>query len=289
MVRRKCAVARTESHLRERVVSMLRPGSRLNGRRNQLNLFGDRSIENCGTRIVTPMSSIANFLDFLHASLPTGDLYLFGGILRDLALYGVDNFSSDIDLVVESDWTDVTRYLESRGATRNRFGGLRLHVDDRPIDIWNAQETWAIREGLVTYRGIGSLTKTTILNWDAILLNWRTHQVICDRNYFRQLNNGVLDIVLTENPNPLGAVVRAFRHMCLHEAKVLTVTAARFLHRSANKYSRETIIESEISSYGESVIDPSVLIFVKNLDTSSGYNIRRQFGGVSTIVQPFLI
>ena len=266
MVHRRRPVARTESDLRERVSKMLMPRLRHNNRQGQLNLFGDAPVMDCGAHIATPMSSIAEFLDFVYRSLPTGDLYLFGGILRDLALYGAENFTSDIDLVVESDWIDVTRYLESRGATRNRFGGLRLLVDGRPIDIWNAQDTWAIREGFVAYRGIGSLTKTTILNWDAILLNWRTQQIVCDRNYFRQLGNGVLDVVLADNPNPLGAVVRAFRHMCLHEARVLTVSAARFLREAVNRYSQDAIVESEINSYGKSVIDPAVLTFVKGLD-----------------------
>ena len=147
----------------------------------------------------------------------------------------------------------------------------------------------AIREGLVEYHGIESLTETTILNWDAILLNWRTKRIICNPDYFLQIRNRVMDIVLTENPNPLGAAVRAFRHLCLKDAKELTTQAARYLADAAHEYPDETIIKSEIASYRESIIDPAILGFFRHMDTSSEDLIRRQFAGASRILQPPLI
>ena len=35
-----------------------------------------------------PSANIAGFLNFISDALPHGDVYLFGGILRDLALLG---------------------------------------------------------------------------------------------------------------------------------------------------------------------------------------------------------
>ena len=292
MVQRKLQVAETEEHLRERVVRMLKNPLRRNQRpsSSQLCLFGDSLHHDREGDVITPMASVSEFLDFVCRSRTTGDLYLFGGVLRDVALYGKSGFTSDIDLVVDSDWMQLAKYyLTSHGARRNRFGGFRLQVNGQSIDIWSAQRTWAIRQGLVQYRGIGSLTRTTILNWDAILLNWRTQQVICDKNYFRQIRNGVLDIVLEQNPNPLGAVVRAFRHLCLHDARILTISAARFLSSASRRYTQDAIVSSEIASYRNSVIDPAILVFFMGLDTSSVHKIRRQFRGASGIVQPRLI
>ena len=289
MVHRRLKVAQSEEHLRERVVRMLKGPSQRHEPSSQLCLFEDSRAKDRRPGVSTPMTSIWEFLGFACDVLPTGNLYLFGGILRDLALYGREGFSSDIDLVVDGDWTHLVKYLTSRGgATQNRFGGLRLEVDGRPVDIWNARETWAIRKGLVHYRGIESLTETTILNWDAVLLNWSTRQIICDRDYFRQLRHGVLDVVLVDNPNPLGAAVRAFRHLCLEDAKELTIDAARYLSQAARQYSVEVVVGSEIRSYCNSVIDPAVLRFFRQLETNSVSEVRRQFNGASRILQPRL-
>ena len=290
MVHRKLNVAQTEEHLRDRVSRMLKGPPRRRKDPNQQCLFGGLPVRDERNGVNTPLSSIWEFLGFACDTLPTRNLYLFGGVLRDLALYGSEGFSSDIDLVVDDDWSHLVKYLTSRGgATRNRFGGLRLHVNGQPVDIWNARETWAIREGLVQYRSIESLTETTILNWDAILLNWSTQQVICRRNYFRQIQKGLLDVVLVQNPNPLGAAVRAFRHFCLKDAKILTVDAARYLGNVARRFSVDDVVQSEMRSYCNSVIDPSVLIFFRHLDTSSAFAIRQQFDSASGILQPRLL
>ena len=283
-------IAGTERNLRGRITYLLKENPRRQVKMNQLNLFENLLMSDDDGKVKTPTSSISEFLEYMCAALPTGDLYLFGGVLRDLALFGQKGFSSDIDIVVDDDdWTHLVKYLRSRGVTQNRFGGFRLKVNEWPIDIWTARETWAIREGLVEYHGIESLTETTILNWDAILLNWRTKRIICNPDYFRQIRGRVMDVVLTENPNPLGAAVRAFRHLCLKDAKKLTTRAAKYLADAAHEYPDETIIKSEIDSYRDSIIDPAILGFFRHMDTSSEDLIRRQFAGASRILQPPLI
>ncbi len=154
---------------------------------------------------------IAEFLDFITAALPDGDVYLFGGVLRDLALLGNKGFDSDIDLVVEGNWHDCARYLESYGAAKNKFGGFRLSVDGWPIDIWNARETWAIKQGLVEYRSIFSLTETTVLNWDAILMNWRTRLFIHRPNYLERLPPGAAATRVAVYPGGCGERVAGAR------------------------------------------------------------------------------
>jgi predicted nucleotidyltransferase len=101
--------------------------------------------------VSTAANSVAEFLNLVSASVPDGDVYLFGGVLRDLALYGKKGFKSDIDLVVEGDWSDLVSYIDHIGARKNKFGGYRLIVGEWPVDIWNAEETWAIKQGHVAY------------------------------------------------------------------------------------------------------------------------------------------
>ncbi len=232
-----------------------------------------------------PSKNIAEFLDFITDAMPGGDVYLFGGIIRDLALLGRKGFNSDIDLVVEGCWSHFVSYLESLNAQKNKFGGYRLMIGKWPVDIWNAEETWAIKKGLIAYNGIASLTDTTVLNWDAILMNWRTRNFIYRKNYIEDVKSRMLYIVLEENPNPLGMVVRVFRHLCLKDARKISVSAAQYLAKSSKIYSYNEIKNCEISSYRNSIIDKPVYKFFKQIDVSENQNIQDQFSIASSIVK----
>lgn len=216
-----------------------------------------------------PSKSISGFLDFLSDVLPDGDVYLFGGLLRDLALHGRRGFSSDIDLVVEGDWSNCSSYLESLGATLNKFGGYRLNVAGWPVDIWEARQSWAFRQGLARYEGISSLTKTTVLNWDAILMNWRTRSFVHTEGYIDAINERVLDVVLPQNPNPLGMAIRVFRHLRLKDARRITTAAATYLASCTARYRLEELQNAEVRSYGSSVIDYNIYRYFQHIGTSS--------------------
>jgi len=228
-----------------------------------------------------PGANVTAFVNFLSDALPQGDVYLFGGILRDLALLGRRGFSSDIDLVVEGDWRHCVGYLESLGARQNKFGGYRFEIAGWPIDVWNAQETWAIKQGFVSYMGIASLTETTILNWDAVLMNWRTRRFIHRRNYLEELRGRVLDIVLAQNPNPLGMVTRVFRHLCAKDARQVSPRAANFLAKATETYSFQMIRNDEVRSYGDSLIDPDVYRLFEHFKDVEGMDVGHRFSVAS--------
>ena len=281
MGHRKLRVAESKEHLSARLIAMLSAQSRFTSLRRQPSLFAVPLAKDLEERFDVPSRNVPAFLDYLLDAMPSGELYFFGGVLRELALFGRKGFASDIDLVVEGDWSNVRQYLEEHGVIQNRFGGFRLSIDNWPIDLWHARETWAIRKGFVQYNGIQSLTRTTILNWDAILLDWRSKQVICSKDYFAHIHNQIMDVVLSENPNPLGAAVRAFRQLCMNYAKQLTVRAAQYLGRSVQQYSSDTIMRSEAEHYNNRFIDPRVLRFFEDLDVSSESSIRRYFDNVA--------
>lgn len=262
---------------------MLNQHSPASERLRQPRLFDSSSSRMIDDRFDVPSYSVIEFLDFLRDALPAGNVYLFGGILRDLAMFGRRGFTSDIDLVVDGEWVHVQNYLRAIDASVNRFGGFRLMVDGWPIDLWSAQETWAIRRGFVQYTSIWSLTKTTILNWDAILFNWDTKRILCGPDYFTDVQERTMDIVLSENPNPLGAAIRAFRHLCMNDAKKITLRATKFLSTAARQYSTREIIESEALSHYHRVIDPGVIRFFREVDTTSERSIRLSFSHRSHI------
>lgn len=271
-------------NLRDRVERLFNKSVKSSNNQDQLSLDLSSTL-NHGHQVNYPSKNIAEFLNFITAAMPDGDVYLFGGIIRDLALLGRKGFNSDIDLVVEGNWSHFVSYLESLNAHKNKFGGYRLMVGEWPVDIWNAEETWAIKQGLVQYKGIASLTETTVLNWDAILMNWRTRSFIYRKNYFEDMKSRVLDIVLEENPNPLGMAVRVFRHLCLKDARKISQSAAKYLAKCTQKYSYDEIKNCEISSYNNSVIDVPIYSFFKHVDASENQNIQHQFSIASSIVK----
>lgn len=235
--------------------------------------------------IETPNRNATEFLNFISDSLPTGDLYLFGGLVRDIALFGKKGFNSDIDLVVDGDWINCIPYLEHLGAKLNKFGGYRLVVSGQLVDIWNAQETWAINKGLVKYKGIASLNETTVLNWDAILMNWRTKRFICNNNYLEELSSRMLDVVLESNPNPTGMAVRVLRHLCLKDAKKITPKAAIYLSICTRQYSFQELRESELQSYGNSAIEYVTYKFFESLNQCNDLSIHQQVDAASELIK----
>lgn len=271
-------------NLRDRVDRLLREPVKSSTRTNQLSLELS-PILNDESKVNYPSQSISKFLNFITDAMPDGDVYLFGGILRDLALLGRKGFNSDIDLVVEGDWSHFISYLQSLKAHKNKFGGYRLMVGRWPVAIWNAKETWAIKQGFVSYKGIASLTETTVLNWDAILMNWRTRGFVYRNNYFDEINTRVLDIVLEKNPNQLGMAVRVFRHFCLKDARKITPSAAKYLANCAKTYSFEEVNNAELRSYHNTVIARALHRFFEHIDTSEEQNIQHQFSIANDIVE----
>lgn len=199
-----------------------------------------------------------DFIELISKSSPYSDIYLFGGILRDIAMFGKKGFCSDIDIVIDGNWEDCFNIISNLGLTPNKFGGYRLTVAGRPIDIWHAKDTWAVARGFVKYESIHSLTKTTILNWDAILMNWRSREVICDSSYLESLERKKMDIVLLHNPNPKGAAVRVFRHLCLKDARSITQSTALYLINTTKQFSLHELKEYELYSYSNTFIEPSI-------------------------------
>lgn len=232
-----------------------------------------------------PTTSIGEFLQFLIDALPDGDLYLFGGVLRDLALLGGKSFNSDIDLVVEGDWQSCTKYLDHLGARRNKFGGYRLEVAGWDVDIWNARETWAIKQGLVPYRGIASLTETTVLNWDAVLMNWRTRALVFRDRYLDEIQSRTLDIVLEQNPDPSGMAVRVFRHLCLKDAKSVTPRALTYLANCTAIYSLAELSAREVRSYSTSVIEPPMYRFFQYIKANENLPMNERIAAATEITR----
>ncbi|AZE06701.1 hypothetical protein [Pseudomonas chlororaphis] len=179
-----------------------------------------------------------------------GEVLVFGGLLRDIALYGVRNFNSDIDLVVDcplavlSSFFNSSRYI----VEQNKFGGYRLAVGGWTVDVWTIRETWAFKSGHVEYVGRDSLLFTTITNWDSIIFSFKDGKLISFPRYLESLRLGEIEVILTENPSELGVLMRVIKSICDKRAKVLMPRALKYLKVELGRWNSSQLVSAQKQS-----------------------------------------
>ena len=221
---------------------------------------------------------LCEFLDVLASNV---DVYIYGGLIRDIARQGVASFGSDIDIVYTGDESALNSVLASFGDGRNSFGGRRLNVGRWQVDIWAAEATWAFAEGYRGFDGIESMLDTTITNWDAILYRWQDKKIICKEDYFKELSASYLDIVLDKNPNMLGMYTRVMRY-CVGKfaAKEVSVEVARVLKSAFEEYSEQELLEYEKRSFEYGILQETLGCLAKKvLPAAQGRACRSQIPG----------
>ncbi|MCF6209238.1 MAG: hypothetical protein L3J88_13825 [Gammaproteobacteria bacterium] len=192
--------------------------------------------------------------DLLDQLQELGEVGIFGGMLRDLSLLGNKGFDSDIDIVIDASNEDaLDALLRPYRPIRNKFGGYRLKLSQWAVDIWLLKSTWAFEKGYVEDNTFADLCKTTFFDWDGIVYKVGDGTILTVDGYFDHINEGLLDINLENNPNPMGNIVKAFRYREKY--------GAGFSHRLA-KYIYEKLEDFDpdyISSYENKSHDRPVL------------------------------
>ena len=216
------------------------------------------------SRFVTPPEKYKEFgaKSFIKDVEELGEAAIFGGLLRDLSLDSSRTFTSDIDLVVETDDDrGLASKMEKYGAIKNSFGGFRLQFHKWKIDIWPLRKTWAIKEGLVKEESFEGLLKTTFFDWDAVVFNLTKSKILSIDNYLEKLTERVVDINLKENPNNIGIIVRALRLLEKRNAK-FTWDLSEHVFNGIESYGLSRILEDELDSYNYNILSESFIASV---------------------------
>ena len=190
------------------------------------------------------------------------NIYAFGGLVRDISLFGIKDFSSDVDLVFDGSKVELKKALScinTAPITENKFGGFRLHMKSWDVDIWSAEDTWAFKEGLVEFTSIESILETTLMSWDSALYDVNHKKLSYRKHYLEDILQGRLDIVLANTPNEIGAMVRLGRAIQAKNAKLLAPKAADLIREYLARYSFNEIIEYEYHSYHNQFITLNTL------------------------------
>lgn len=201
-----------------------------------------------------------NLLNYLMGRTRT---YLFGGVLRDLALCGVDGLEADIDLVYEGKVDSESLIRHGIRTKANRFDGYRTRTDRWLVDFWSVEDTWAFRNHVVEYRSIESLLETTITNWESVLYDITQERIMFKDGYLKDINDLYLDTVLEENPNSIGLYVRLIRTYLHKDACFLSARAASAIRNAVCEYSFEYLSAYEARHYRSSYITRSDYDYIR--------------------------
>jgi len=192
------------------------------------------------------------------------DVFVFGGALRDISLLGVPQFSSDVDIVVQVHDPDVfQKILDQHEAKQNKFGGYRVSLGRWKFDMWEVARTWAFSSGAVEAHGPLSLLDTTFFNWDAILYDWQSGSLHHRQGYFSNLSEKYLELVLEDNPNAIGALVRTLRTLSLSEEILAGPRLSRFVVNQMSELTDQDILSFEARSFSRRRLSKQMLTDIR--------------------------
>ena len=143
-------------------------------------------------------------LELFQQLLEVGEVYLIGGILREYRDNNDIKELRDADFIIDIKRPDLWEMLlEKYHSTGNRFDGYKFDCESGfVVDVWEVDKTWAYRQNLIEYDRMNylqTLPDTVFLNMDSIIYDLNEDKWY-DSIYQEAVRQGVLDIVLKENP-----------------------------------------------------------------------------------------
>ncbi|HAU5430080.1 TPA: hypothetical protein JD181_06700 [Cronobacter malonaticus] len=178
--------------------------------------------------------------------------WIFGGMIRDIGLYGAKGFTSDIDVVVNSNRNELRRrlqHLDIDDYCLNKYGGVRFRYQNIDFDIWCLEDTWAFRENLIPLESEQSLFKTTLMSWDAVLYGLHNRTLISPDNYLDELQQKRLELVLGHSPNETGALVKILRTIYSKQVGKIGPRLGAYLLEQLAHYHDDMLLRYEHAHY----------------------------------------
>lgn len=179
--------------------------------------------------------------------------FLFGGLLRDVAILGLRHGPRDVDVVIEnSSSEELAEELNPYIKRRNRFGGFQLELRKWHFDVWPLQKTWAFVRDKSLVATPQNLPKTTFLNVEAVAASLGENGEIAEvfeAGFFEAIRTKTLDINLEDNPYPALAAVRALA-TAEKLGYSLSPRLGRYILETERKLGSEALVNAQDSHYG---------------------------------------
>lgn len=205
-------------------------------------------------------------------------VWIFGGMLRDIGLFGRSGFTSDIDIVFAGEREDLRRLLSHFRVDHvevNKLGGMRFRYRSLDFDIWCLSDTWAFKENIIPLEDAQSLLHTTLMSWDAVLYDVHRGEILTPENYLQNLKRGYLELVLDATPNETGSIVKILRTIYNKQVKTLGPVLSEFLHSALLRYSYSALQHYELAHYDTSSFDDTEygLLLKRLRETETGFSV----------------
>ncbi len=209
-------------------------------------------------RLKTPLMATLRRLS--QEKLPA---VIFGGALRDLMVQGPSTEPRDVDIVVDrASVDDLAKLFSDVLVRRTRFGGLHLNVRGWMIDVWPLGDTWALRQFRIGSGDFESLTRTTFLNVEAVIVDLSAPQSgrrrVYASGFFEALQTRVLDINLEENPYPELSAIRTLVTAAKLEFN-LSKRLAEYVAYQIDKTPLEEFVDIQLKHYGLAKFDTDMI------------------------------
>jgi predicted nucleotidyltransferase len=205
--------------------------------------------------------------------------WIFGGMIRDIGLFGRGGFTSDIDLVIDLSREDLITCLKTLNIHRfsvNKLGGLRFHYKSLDFDIWSINDTWAFKNQIVEFKDTYSLLNTTLMTWDSVLYDVKNKHVISHENYLHDLHRRRLELVLQKTPNEVGSVIKILRTIYNKRVQIIGPQLSVFLLQALQEHSYAQLSHYEYCSYRSSSFNDYDLQRLKEriCHSESGFDVK---------------
>jgi hypothetical protein len=180
------------------------------------------------------------------------DAVVFGGVLRDLALYGPAERPRDVDIVVDCSSYELAAWLSAFPAQRTRFGGFRVRIHKWNFDIWALHDTWAFTTSdmVPTFE---NLPKTTFFNIEGIAAQLNTtprqKRALYSFGFADAISSKILDINFEPNPFPQLCIIRGLLTASRHDL-LLSPRLAHYMANHANHTEIAEIVHVQFRHYG---------------------------------------
>lgn len=189
---------------------------------------------------------------------------IFGGVLRDLAVFGNSFAPRDVDVVVSgANALELERAYDDIVHHKNRFGGLQLRPKDWLIDIWALQDSWAFKKKLAHPINFDQLVKTTFLNVEAVAVEVASKpgsaREIYSSGFFEAIAGKILDINFEPNPFPQLCVVRTLIS-ALRLNFGISPRLGKYLIRNTHGLPVRELVELQESHYSKVRIESNKMV-----------------------------
>lgn len=134
------------------------------------------------------LSGMPTVDSFMNRLTKCCEVYIVGGFVRDLIVYGKRAvLSRDLDIVVNvTDWDAFYVLVSSTKHRMNRFGGYKIYMEDCEIDLWELKNSFGI-EKKNDVRDVDFLNSMR-LNIDKVVFNYTQ-----GRGLYRDLESFISD------------------------------------------------------------------------------------------------